>query len=113
MDCIFCKIIRGELPSTVAYEDDDILAFSEIKPQAPVHLLVIPKKHLSGMNEITSENAEIVAKIFAKIPEIAQKSGIEKSGFRVVSNCGNDACQSVKHLHFHLLGGTKLSEKIN
>jgi histidine triad (HIT) family protein len=113
MDCIFCGIISGEIPSKIVYEDDDILAFYDIKLQAPVHVLVIPKKHISGMDEITSENAEILSKIFVKIPEIAKKIGIDKSGFRVVSNCGEDACQTVKHLHFHILGGTKLSEKMN
>jgi histidine triad (HIT) family protein len=112
MDCLFCSIISGEIPSKIAYEDDDILAFHDIKPQAPVHILVIPKKHISGMNDITPDNAEIVTKIFVKIPEIAKKTGISESGFRVVSNCGEDADQSVKHLHFHILGGEKLTVKL-
>jgi histidine triad (HIT) family protein len=113
MDCLFCSIISGEIPSKIAYEDDDILAFHDIKPQAPVHVLVISKKHISGMNEITPENADVVSKIFVKIPEIAKKLGIDKSGFRVISNCGDDADQSVKHLHFHVLGGKKLAVKLS
>jgi histidine triad (HIT) family protein len=111
MDCLFCSIISGEIPSKIAYEDDDILAFHDINPQAPVHVLVISKKHISGMNEITPENADVVSKIFVKIPEIAKKLGIDESGFRVISNCGDDADQSVKHLHFHVLGGKKLAVK--
>jgi histidine triad (HIT) family protein len=109
MDCIFCKIIEGEIPSTKVYEDDKILAYKDINPQAPVHLLVIPKEHISGMSAITAENASIVAYIFSKIPEIAKTAGILESGFRVVSNCGKDACQTVFHLHFHILGGKQLS----
>jgi histidine triad (HIT) family protein len=109
MDCIFCKIISGEIPSTKVFEDDKILAYKDINPQAPVHLLVIPKEHISGMSAITTENADIVAYIFAKIPEIAKDAGIADSGFRVVSNCGKDACQTVFHLHFHILGGKQMS----
>jgi histidine triad (HIT) family protein len=112
MDCLFCSIISGEIPSAKIYEDDEILAFKDIKPLARVHVLVIPKKHISSVNEITSENVEIVAKIFTKIPEIADILGIKESGYRVVSNCGHDGCQSVNHLHFHILGGEKLSEKM-
>jgi histidine triad (HIT) family protein len=113
MDCLFCKIISGEIPSKKAYEDEDIIAFHDIKPQAPVHVLVIPKKHISGVTEITPENVEIVSKIFVKIPEITKKLGIYESGFRLISNSGEDGAQTVKHLHFHILGGTKLKEKIN
>lgn len=109
MDCLFCSIIAGEIPSTKVYEDEKILAFRDINPQAPVHVLVIPKTHISGMAAVTLENAAIVSIIFEKIPEIARTLGIIESGFRVVSNCGEDACQTVPHLHFHILGGKKLS----
>jgi len=109
MDCLFCKIISGDIPSKKIYEDENIYAFADIAPQAPVHILVIPKKHIASVNEISEENAEIVAKIFAKIPVITKSANLV-NGYRVISNCGDDACQSVKHLHFHILGGRKLSE---
>ncbi|MDR0947140.1 MAG: histidine triad nucleotide-binding protein [Ruminococcus sp.] len=112
MDCLFCKIINGQIPSDIVFEDESIMAFRDIAPQAPVHVLVIPKTHLSGMNDITDDNKEIAGLIFSKIPEIAKITGISESGYRVVSNCGSDACQSVNHLHFHILGGKKLSEKM-
>ena len=107
--CIFCKIIAGEIPSQKAYEDNDILAFYDINPQAPVHILVIPKEHIPSVDAITADNSVIVSKIFEKIPKIAQAAGIT-NGYRVISNCGDDACQTVKHLHFHILGGKPLSE---
>ena len=110
-NCLFCKIARGEIPSARVYEDEKILAFCDIAPQAPVHLLIIPRLHLASMDEVTKENADVVAHIFSKIPEIAASAGLT-GGYRVVSNCGSDACQSVKHLHFHLLGGEKLSERM-
>lgn len=111
MDCLFCKIINGDIPSKKAYEDENIFAFYDIAPQAPVHILVIPKEHIASMDAVTAENADVVAKIFAAIPKIAADAGI-KNGYRVISNCGPDACQSVKHLHFHILGGAQLSEKM-
>ncbi|MBP3334125.1 MAG: histidine triad nucleotide-binding protein [Clostridia bacterium] len=111
MDCLFCKIINGDIPSKKAYEDENIFAFYDITPQAPVHILVIPKEHIASMDAVTAENADVVAKIFAAIPKIAADAGI-KNGYRVISNCGPDACQSVKHLHFHILGGAQLSEKM-
>lgn len=107
--CIFCKIIAGEIPSKKAYEDNEILAFYDINPQAPVHILVIPKKHIPSVDGITADNSAIVSKIFEKIPEIAKAAGIT-NGYRIISNCGDDACQTVKHLHFHILGGKPLSE---
>ena len=107
MDCLFCKIIEGSIPSKRAYEDDKIFAFYDIAPQAPVHILVIPKNHMASMDEVNADNADVVAHIFTKIPEIAKEAGIT-NGYRVVSNCGDDACQTVKHLHFHILGGTQL-----
>lgn len=111
MDCLFCKIIAGEIPSKKAYEDDDMYAFYDINPQAPIHILVIPKMHIPSIDGIQEENAAVVAKIFTKIPMIAKQAGIT-NGYRVISNCGDDACQSVKHLHFHILGGAQLSEKM-
>ena len=111
MDCLFCKIIEGTIPSKKAYEDDKCLAFYDIAPQAAVHILVIPKLHIASADEITSENSAYVSHIFECIPQIAAKAGIN-NGYRVVTNCGSDACQSVKHLHFHVLGGEQLSEKM-
>lgn len=108
MDCIFCKIAAGEIPSTKVYEDDKVLAFKDINPLAPVHILVIPKTHIESASEITADNSAVVAHIFEVIAKIAKEQGIDKDGFRVVSNCGENGCQSVKHLHFHILGGKKL-----
>ena len=111
MNCLFCKIIAGDIPSTKVYEDETIFAFKDINPQAPVHVLVIPKAHIASVDEITSENSGVVAHIFETIPKIAKSCGIE-NGYRVISNCGDDACQTVKHLHFHLMGGRKLPENM-
>lgn len=108
MDCLFCKIVNGDIPSTKVYEDDTILAFRDIQPQAPTHILVIPKTHISGVDGVTEENSGIVAHIFATIPQIAKAEGLT-GGYRVVSNCGQDAGQTVPHLHFHILGGKALS----
>jgi len=107
-DCLFCKIIAGEIPSNKVYEDDTVLAFRDIAPQAPVHILVIPKCHISGCNGVTAENSAVVAHIFEVIPAIAAAEGLE-NGYRVVSNCGSDAGQTVPHLHFHILGGKQLA----
>ena len=107
-NCLFCKIIAGEIPSTKVYEDDLILAFRDIAPQAPTHILVIPKAHIADCNGITAENSAIVAHIFSVIPQIAKTEGLA-NGYRVVSNCGDDAGQTVHHLHFHILGGKKLA----
>jgi len=107
MDCLFCKIAAGEIPSAKVYEDDHILAFKDIHPQAPIHILVIPKAHLDSMDAVTAENSAVAAKIFTAIPKIAAEAGLT-GGYRVISNCGPDACQSVKHLHFHILGGKQL-----
>ena len=111
-NCLFCKIIAGEIPSTKVYEDDQILAFRDIAPQAPTHILVIPKQHIGSVAEITAENAAVVAHIFAVIPQIAKAEGLT-NGYRVVTNCGEHGCQSVKHLHFHLLGGKQLSAEMD
>lgn len=111
MDCLFCKIIAGEIPSTKVYEDDKILAFRDINPMAPTHILVIPKEHIGGVDELTAENSAVVAHIFAKIAEIAKNEGLT-NGYRVVSNIGEDGGQTVRHLHFHILGGKKLSVEL-
>lgn len=111
MDCLFCKITAGEIPSQKVYEDDIMYAFKDINPQAPVHVLVIPKQHIPSLDGINAENSAVVAKIFEKIPQIAKSLGLS-GGYRLISNCGDDACQSVKHLHFHIVGGTKLSESM-
>ena len=107
-NCLFCKIVKGEIPSTKVYEDERVLAFRDIAPMAPTHILVIPKEHIGSVNEVTAENAEIVAHIFTVIPQIAAAEKLE-GGYRVVSNCGADAGQTVHHLHFHILGGKKLN----
>ena len=108
MDCLFCKIAAGEIPSTKVYEDDKILAFRDIAPMAPTHILVIPKNHIGSVAELTAKNSGVVAHIFATIPQIAEKEGLV-NGYRVVSNCGPDAGQTVQHLHFHILGGRQLT----
>lgn len=104
MDCIFCKIACGEIPSTKVYEDDTVVAFNDLEPQAPVHVLIIPKQHIASMAEINEENSGVVAHIFEVAAKIAKEKGLD-DGFRVVSNCGENAGQTVKHLHFHLMGG--------
>lgn len=108
MDCLFCKIAAGEIPSKKLFEDDTLLAFYDIDPQAPVHFLVIPKTHISGADAITPENSAIVAHIYEVIARLAGQLGLT-GGFRVVSNCGADAGQSVPHLHFHVLAGRSLA----
>lgn len=110
-DCLFCKIIGGEIPSTKVYEDEMVFAFRDIAPQAPTHILVIPKAHIESVNGVNAANSAVVAHIFEVIPQIAASEGLT-NGYRVVSNCGDDACQSVHHLHFHILGGKQLSEKM-
>lgn len=111
MNCIFCMIVDGTIPSKKAYEDDQILAFHDINPQAPVHILVIPKAHIPSVDGVNADNSAIVARIFEKIPEIAAAAGLQ-NGYRVISNCGPDACQTVPHLHFHILGGRALTEQM-
>ncbi len=107
MDCLFCKIIAGEIPSAKVYEDENVYAFKDINPEAPCHVLVIPKKHISSADEINEDNSIYVARIFEKIPQIARLGGAE-NGYRVITNCGHDGGQSVHHLHFHVIGGTEL-----
>ena len=109
MDCLFCKIVAGDIPSAKVYEDDKVYAFRDIEPQAPVHILIIPKEHIASANELTEENASIVGHIFAVAAKIAKDEGIAEGGYRIVNNCGQDGGQTVKHLHFHMLGGRSLA----
>ncbi len=111
-NCLFCKIIKGEIPSSKVYEDEEILAFNDIQPVAPIHVLVIPKKHISSLAEMKEGEEKIISKIYKVINEIAEKQGFKENGYRVIVNCGKDGGQEVGHLHFHLLAGTKLGEKI-
>lgn len=110
-DCLFCKIAKGEIPSTKVYEDEQVLAFRDIAPQAPTHILVIPKTHIGSVAEINGDNAAVAAHCLAVIGTIAAQEGLD-TGFRVISNCGPDGGQTVPHLHFHILGGRKLDEKM-
>ena len=110
-NCLFCKIARGEIPAKVAYEDERVFCFHDINPGAPVHVLIIPREHIASVDGINADNADVIAHIFRVIPKISASLGLE-NGYRVVSNCGPDACQSVPHLHFHILGGAKLQDSM-
>ena len=111
MDCLFCKIINGDIPSSKVYENEYVYAFKDINPQAPVHILVVPKAHICCADKITSENSIEVARVFEAIPKIASEVGLT-NGYRIINNCGEDGCQTVKHIHFHILGGKKLPENM-
>ena len=111
-DCLFCKIIKGEIPSEKVYEDEDILAFKDIEPAAPIHILVIPKKHIDSLAQIQEVDEAVIGKIYRVINIIAEEQGFKENGYRVIVNCGKDGGQEVMHLHFHLLAGKKLGEKI-
>ena len=108
-DCLFCKIIAGEIPGNKVYEDDRVFAFRDINPQAPTHVLIVPKKHMANILECDAETSAALTDAIRKVAEI---EGVTEKGFRVVSNCGHDGCQSVNHLHVHLLGGEQLTEKM-
>lgn len=110
MDCLFCKIIAGEIPANKVYEDEKTFAFRDVNPQAPVHVLVVPKKHMKNILECDGETA---AALVHAVGEVAKKEGLEKDGLRIVSNCGKHGCQSVEHLHIHVLGGAQLSDKMS
>ncbi len=107
-DCLFCKIIAGEIPSTKVYEDDEVLAFRDIEPQAPEHIIIIPKQHIASANELTTENSCVVGKIFTVAAQIAKDLGFAENGYLIVNNCGKDGGQTVGHIHFHLLAGRNL-----
>ena len=109
MDCIFCKIADGSIPSKKVYEDDKMLAFHDIEPAAPVHVVMIPKEHIASADELNEENSNVIAHIYSKVPEIAKKLGL-KGGYRIVNNCGADGGQTVFHIHFHLMGGKTLGK---
>jgi len=109
-ECIFCKIVAGEVPSSNVYEDDQVLAFRDINPEAPVHILAIPKKHIAGLKDVSPEDRALIGHIMTVLKEIARDEGIEDSGYRVLTNCGPDSGQIVDHLHFHLLGGRQLGK---
>lgn len=111
-NCLFCKIIKGEIPSDKVYEDEEILAFRDINPAAPIHILVIPKKHIASLAHMEKEDEIIVGKIYGVINKIAEEQGFKENGYRVIVNCGKDAGQEVMHLHFHLLAGAKFGDKI-
>lgn len=111
-DCLFCKIVNKEIPSSIVYEDDEILAFKDINPVAPVHILVVTKKHLESIKNIKKEDEILIGRIFTVINNIAAEQGIADSGYRVVTNSGRDSGQEVKHLHFHIIGGKELGSKI-
>ena len=111
-DCLFCKIVKGEVPSNKVYEDDEILAFYDIDPAAPIHILVIPKKHITSLAHLEKEDEMLIGKIYGVINKIAEDKNFKEKGYRVIVNCGEDGGQEVMHLHFHLLAGTKLGEKI-
>ena len=111
-DCIFCKIIKGEIPSTKVYEDEEILAFNDVNPAAPIHILVVPKKHIESLAHLEKEDEALVGRIYGVINKIAEEQGFKNEGFRVIVNCGKNGGQEVMHLHFHILAGKKLGEKI-
>lgn len=113
MDCLFCKIVDGVIPSTKVFENEHVLAFRDITPQAPVHVIIIPKKHIATMNDVTREDDLLLAEIFAAARQIASDLGIAESGYRLINNVNSDGGQTVFHLHFHLLGGTKLAVQVN
>ncbi|WP_457755237.1 histidine triad nucleotide-binding protein [Thermovibrio ammonificans] len=110
--CVFCKIVKGELPAKVVYEDDRVMAFHDINPQAPVHVLVIPKEHIPTVNDLKEEHAELIGHIFLVIKKIAKELGIAESGYRILVNCNSDGGQEIYHLHFHLLGGKPLGPMV-
>ena len=111
-NCLFCKIVKGEIPSKKVYEDEEILAFCDINPQAPIHILVVPKKHIKSLADMEKEDEALIGKIFGVINKISEEQGFKHEGYRVITNCGKNGGQSVKHLHFHILAGKKLGEKI-
>ena len=111
-ECLFCKIIKGEIPSKKVYEDEDVLAFYDINPAAPIHILVIPKKHIKSLADIEEDDEKLLGKIHMIINKIAEEKGFKEEGYRVIINCGKNGGQEVMHLHFHILAGKKLGEKV-
>lgn len=111
-NCLFCKIIKGDLPSSKVYEDEKVLAFKDINPAAPIHILLIPKKHISSLADVKEEDGELISYMHKMVNVIAKQEGFDKNGYRLIVNCGKDAGQEVMHLHFHILSGKKLGDKI-
>lgn len=111
-DCVFCKIIKKEIPSDIVYEDEKVIAFKDINPATPIHILVIPKKHIETLLDVTEEDSMLIAHIYQVINKIARENGFAENGFRIIANCGKDSGQEVMHIHFHILAGRKLGEKI-
>ena len=111
-DCVFCKIIKEEIPTEKVYETEEILAFKDIHPAAPIHILVVPKKHISMLTDLKPEDEALIGKIYTAINKIAEQEGFKEQGYRVIANCGKDSGQEVMHIHFHVLGGKKLGDKI-
>ncbi|MBJ7553671.1 histidine triad nucleotide-binding protein [Marinomonas spartinae] len=109
MDCLFCKLVNGEIPATILYQDDDVIAFEDIMPQAPSHFLVIPKRHISTLNDLTDEDASIVGKLPIVAAKVAKQIGISDDGYRVVMNCNQMGGQTVYHIHMHVLGGRQMT----
>ena len=110
-NCLFCKIINGEIPSTIVYKDDDVIAFKDINPQAPVHILVVPRKHIQCAADPEAADGKMLSAVFSALAKIAKENKLDK-GFRIINNCGADGGQTVPHLHFHLLGGRPLGDKV-
>ena len=111
-NCVFCKIINREIPSEIVYEDEKVIAFKDVNPAAPIHILVVPKKHIETLLDVSEEDSALIAHIYQVINKIARDNGFADKGFRVITNCGRDSGQEVMHIHFHVLGGKKLGDKI-
>lgn len=111
-NCVFCKIIKKEIPSKIVYEDERVIAFNDVKPAAPIHILVVPKAHIETLLEVSDKEGDIISYIYKIINKIAQDNGFAQNGFRVIANCGKDSGQEVMHIHFHVLAGRKLGDKI-
>ena len=111
-ECVFCKIIKREIPSNIVYEDDRVIAFYDVNPAAPIHILVVPKKHIETLLDVSEEDGDLISYIYKIINKIAKDEGFADNGFRVIANCGEDSGQEVKHIHFHVLAGKKLCAKI-
>jgi histidine triad (HIT) family protein len=112
MECIFCKIVAGEIPSDFIYEDEEFIAFRDIQPQAPVHILIVPREHIASVNELSEKNTLFIGRLILLAKRLAEKENIAQSGYRLVINCGSEGGQIVPHLHLHLIGGAKLSDRI-
>jgi len=111
-DCVFCGIIDKKIPSTIVYEDDKVIAFNDIKPVAPVHVIIVPKKHIASINDLTPEDAPVLGDIHLAAKKIAEKVGVAEKGYRLINNCGADAGQTVFHLHYHLIGGINMGSRL-